>query len=373
MNNYFIGLMSGTSMDSVDAVLVDFSGQKPELVHTHAHQIPAKLRAELVTICNPRNKYKLEDLARLDIQTGLLFAEAANTLIKQSGYRKTQIKAIGCHGQTIQHQPDYEFPFSLQIGDPNTIVEQTGITTVADFRRRDIAAGGQGAPLVPAFHADLFRSRKFDRVVLNIGGMANITILPSGSNQPVSGFDTGPGNILMDEWTRKHLKQPMDKDGAWAASGKIESVLLEKMMKEKFFSQPPPKSTGRETFNLDWLEKLIKRCRKRFIRKNVQTTLCELSARTITEAILQYAPESTEILVCGGGAHNLSLMFRIQALLGNKRLFTTEDYGLDPDWIEAMAFAWLAKQTMEEKPGNIPEVTGARHPVVLGGIYKGRC
>ena len=364
--------MSGTSMDSVDAALVDLSGPKPELVHTHTHQIPAKLRAELVAICNPRNKYKLGDVARLDIQTGLLFAEAANTLIKQSGYRKTQIKAIGCHGQTIQHQPDDEFPFSLQVGDPNTIAEQTDITTVADFRRKDIAAGGQGAPLVPAFHADLFRSRKFDRVILNIGGMANITILPSHSSQPISGFDTGPGNILMDEWARKHLKQPMDKDGAWAADGKIEPLLLEKMMKEKFFSQPPPKSTGRETFNLDWLEKLIKRCRKRFVRKNVQTTLCELSARTIAEAILQYAPDSTEILVCGGGAHNLSLMFRLQALLGNKRLFTTEDYGLDPDWIEAMAFAWLAKQTLEGKPGNIPEVTGASHPVVLGGIYKGR-
>ena len=372
MNSYFIGLMSGTSMDSVDAVLVDFSGQTPELIHTHTHEFPAKLRAELVTICNPRNKCKLEDLARLDIQTGLLFAEAANTLVKQSGHRKALIMAIGCHGQTIQHQPDYELPFSLQIGDPNTIAEQTGITTVADFRRRDISAGGQGAPLVPAFHADLFRTRKFDRVILNIGGMANITILPSSPGLPVTGFDTGPGNILMDEWTRQHLKQPMDKDGVWAASGKIEPLLLEKMMKEKFFSQPPPKSTGRETFNLGWLEKLIKRCRKRFIRKNVQTTLCELSARTIAEAILQYAPESTEILVCGGGAHNLSLLFRLQSLLGNKKIFTTEDYGLNPDWIEAMAFAWLAKQTLEGKPGNIPEVTGARHPVVLGGIYPGK-
>lgn len=372
MSDYFIGLMSGTSMDSVDAVLVDFSGQTPELIHTYTHEIPAELRTELAAICKPRNKCKLEDVAQLDIKAGLLFAEAANMLIKQSGHRKVMINAIGCHGQTIQHQPDVKFPFSIQIGDPNTIAEQTGITTIADFRRRDISAGGQGAPLVPAFHKYLFQTRKFDRVILNIGGMANITILPSNFHQPVTGFDTGPGNILMDEWTRKHLKQPMDKDGVWAASGKIEDVLLEKMMKEKFFSQPPPKSTGRETFNLDWLEKLIKRCRKRFIRKNVQTTLCELSARTIAEAILQYAPESTEILVCGGGAHNLSLMFRLQALLGSKRLFTTEDYGLDPDWIEAMAFAWLAKQTMEGKPGNIPEVTGARHPVILGGIYPGK-
>lgn len=364
--------MSGTSMDAVDAVLVELSGQSPKLIHTYSHQFPAKLRAELVTLANPRNKCNLKDLARLDIQTGQLFAEAANILLQQSGYRKTVIDAIGCHGQTILHQPDSKFPSSIQIGDPNTIAEQTSITTIADFRRRDISAGGQGAPLVPAFHSKLFRNRKFDRVILNIGGMANITILPADMRLPITGFDTGPGNILMDEWIQQHQKQSMDKNGNWAASGKIEPLLLEKMLKATFFSQPPPKSTGRETFNLDWLSKIIKRCRKRIIRKNVQATLCELSARTIVEAILQYAPETSEVLVCGGGAHNLALMYRLQSLLGSKKLLTTEDYNLDPDWIEAMAFAWLAKQTLEGKPGNLPDVTGAKYPVVLGGIYPGK-
>jgi anhydro-N-acetylmuramic acid kinase len=224
---------------------------------------------------------------------------------------------------------------------------------------------------VSAFHQALFQTRLYERVILNIGGMANITILPSDSN-PITGFDTGPGNILMDEWIRQHQKQSMDKDGTWAASGKVEPLLLEKMLKDEFFSRPPPKSTGRETFNLNWLNKLIKRCRKRLIRKNVQATLCELSARTIVEAILQHAPDAKEVLVCGGGAHNLALMFRLQALLGNKKLLTTEDYELDPDWIEAMAFAWLAKQTLEGKPGNLPDVTGATHSVVLGGIYQAK-
>lgn len=372
MNKYFIGLMSGTSMDAVDAALVDFTEQRPVLLHTINHPIPSALRKEILALESKGKKVTLEQLAILDIRTGKLFSDAVHALLEASRTRPIQIEAIGCHGQTIMHRPDATIPFTVQIGDPNTLAELTRITTVADFRRRDIAAGGQGAPLVPAFHQALFHTRSHERVILNIGGMANITILPSDSQHPVTGFDTGPGNILMDEWIQQHQKQPMDKDGTWAASGKVEPLLLEKMLKDEFFSRPPPKSTGRETFNLNWLDKLIKRCRKRLIRKNVQATLCELSARTIVEAILQYAPDAKEVLVCGGGAHNLALMFRLQALLGNKKLFTTEDYELDPDWIEAMAFAWLAKQTLEGQPGNLPGVTGARHPVVLGGIYQGR-
>lgn len=372
MNKYFIGLMSGTSMDAVDAALVDFTEQRPVLLHAINHPIPSALRKEILALESKGKKVTLEQLAILDIRTGKLFSDAVHALLEASRTRPIQIEAIGCHGQTIMHQPDATIPFTVQIGDPNTLAELTRITTVADFRRRDIAAGGQGAPLVPAFHQALFHTRSHERVILNIGGMANITILPPDSQHPVTGFDTGPGNILMDEWIQQHQKQPMDKDGTWAASGKVEPLLLEKMLKDEFFSRPPPKSTGRETFNLNWLDKLIKRCRKRLIRKNVQATLCELSARTIVEAILQYAPDAKEVLVCGGGAHNLALMFRLQALLGNKKLFTTEDYELDPDWIEAMAFAWLAKQTLEGQPGNLPGVTGARHPVVLGGIYQGR-
>lgn len=371
MNKYFIGLMSGTSMDAIDAALVDFSEQQPVLLHAINHPIPSALRKEILALETKGEKFTLEQLASLDIRTGKLLSDAVHALLEAARIRPIQIAAIGCHGQTIMHQPDAETPFTMQIGDPNTLAELTKITTVADFRRRDIAAGGQGAPLVSAFHQALFQTRSYERVILNIGGMANITILPSDSH-PVTGFDTGPGNILMDEWIRQHQKQPMDKDGAWAASGKVEPLLLEKMLKDEFFSRLPPKSTGRETFNLNWLNKLIKRCHKRLIRKNVQATLCELSARTIVEAILQYAPDAKEVLVCGGGSHNLALMFRLQALLGNKKLLSTEDYDLDPDWIEAMAFAWLAKQTLEGKPGNLPEVTGASHAVVLGGIYQAK-
>lgn len=366
----YIGLMSGTSMDAVDAVLTDLSGSTPRLVHSYSHPFPDTLHTDLTALYS-RKKHSLESLATLDIQLGQLFAEAANTLLAQAGYDASRIIAIGSHGQTIFHHPGGDTPCTMQIGDPNTIAEQTGITVVADFRRRDMAAGGQGAPLVPAFHAHLFRDSSHDRVVLNIGGIANITLLPANSHRPVIGFDTGPGNGLMDAWIQEHLKLPMDENGHWAASGKVHPLLFDKLLGDPYFQQPPPKSTGRERFNLAWLQTRIKRCKKRIIRKDVQATLCELTASTISSAIQETAPGASEVLVCGGGAHNLALMFRLQHQMPQYKVRSTEDYGLDPDWVEAVAFAWLAQQTLEGKPGNLPAVTGASHPVVLGGIYLG--
>jgi anhydro-N-acetylmuramic acid kinase len=370
MNQYYIGLMSGTSIDAIDAALVELSGPQPELIQCCSHPIPESLRASLKS-CYEKQGPTLKSLAIMDKQMGEQFAQAAYTVLEQSNLHASQIRGIGSHGQTIFHLPTGEHTNTIQIGDPNTIAEHTGITTVADFRRRDMAAGGQGAPLVPAFHASLFRSQEHDRVILNIGGIANITILPSTPNLPVTGFDTGPGNGLMDAWIQTHEKQPMDESGHWAASGKVHPLLLEKLIQDDFFGQSPPKSTGREYFNLAWLQKHIKRCPKRILRKDVQATLCELTARTIAEAILQYAPETSEILVCGGGTHNLSLMFRLQHLLAHCKVRSTEDHGMAPDWVEAVAFAWLAKQILEGLPGNLHEVTGASHPVVLGGVYKG--
>lgn len=371
MPQYYIGLMSGTSMDAIDAVLVELSGPRPELVQHHSHPIPDPVRRSLQGFYR-HSQHSLATFASTDKQMGELFAQAAYTVLERSSLHASQIEGIGSHGQTIFHCPQGIHSNTIQIGDPNTIAEQTGITTVADFRRRDMAAGGQGAPLVPAFHADLFRSSTHNRVILNIGGIANITILPADPAQPVTGFDTGPGNGLMDAWIQEHQKMTMDESGHWAASGSVHTLLLENLLKDSFFELSPPKSTGREYFNLAWLQSHIKQCPKRILRKDVQATLCELTARTIAEAILQHAPETSEILVCGGGVHNLALMFRLAHLLGHCKVRSTDDYGLDPDWVEAAAFAWLAKQTLEGRPGNLPEVTGASHLVVLGGIYKGR-
>lgn len=368
MTELYIGLMSGTSMNAVDAALVDLHGH-PKLLHTASRPYPAELRRRLQSLCEG-TRDELESFARLDTELGHLFAETALAVLHQGGIRPAEVVAIGSHGQTVRHYPGPEPKSSLQIADPNIIATVTGITTVADFRRRDISVGGQGAPLVPAFHNLLFRQRGRERAVLNIGGIANVTILPGDPQAAVTGFDTGPGNVLMDQWAARHLRQPMDRDGRWAASGRIDEVLLERLLKDRYFAAPPPKSTGTEYFNLHWLERILKRHSGRMIRKNVQATLCELTAASIVQALHEHAPATREVLVCGGGAHNLALMFRLQALLGEVQLRSTEDYGFPPDWIEAMAFAWLAHETLGGRPGNLPSVTGATRPVLLGGIYR---
>lgn len=370
MAEIYIGLMSGTSMDAVDAAAVDLGGANPRLLATVSHPYPPALRNRLVELCNGTSQ-ELAHYAQLDAELGRLFGETALAVISREIISAREIVAIGSHGQTIRHYPANEPPSSLQIADPNIIASMTGITTVADFRRRDMSVGGQGAPLVPAFHAVLFRQRGKTRVVLNLGGIANITILPGDRRLPVTGFDTGPGNTLMDRWTARHLRQPMDREGKWAASGEVDERLIERLLGDAYFSQQPPKSIGTDYFSLTWLDRFLRRRKTRITRKNVQTTLCELTAVTVADAIRREAPDASEILACGGGVHNLALMFRLQVLLGDLPLRSTEDFGVPPDWIEAMAFAWLAQQTLAGKPGNVPSVTGAAKPVILGGIYPG--
>jgi anhydro-N-acetylmuramic acid kinase len=360
MSELYIGLMSGTSVDGIDAALVDLSNHQPKLIANHYQKYSPDLRQEILALCQPGID-EINRLGTLDVKLGKAFADAANTLLKIHSIKPKTIRAIGSHGQTVRHHPAQQF--TLQIADPNIIAAETKITTVADFRRRDMALGGQGAPLVPAFHQALFSEQKNDRVILNIGGIANVTLLEK--NGRVSGFDTGPGNTLLDAWIEKNLNQACDHNGDWAAQGKIEGDFLEKMLGDKFFKLAPPKSTGREYFNLEWIKKYLP---EKISAVDVQTTLTELTARTVIDAI-SFA--SGEIFICGGGAHNQFLVSRIRANAKNFSVKSTEDFGVHPDWVEAMAFAWLAKQTLDGKPGNVPVVTGAREMSVLGGIFLG--
>ncbi|GBE10022.1 anhydro-N-acetylmuramic acid kinase [bacterium BMS3Bbin12] len=369
MPEYYIGLMSGTSMDAIDAALVDLE-HAPALLATHRRVLPEDLRRDLRALAEGGIAQELECYGRLDATLGELFAEAARAVLREAGLGPDRVRAIGSHGQTVRHRPDGPHPFSLQIGDPNLIAERSGVTTVADFRRRDLAAGGQGAPLVPAFHDLVFRSPGEDRVVLNLGGIANVTCLPRTPDAPVTGFDTGPGNMLMDAWCMRHLGQPYDRDGAWAARGRVLETLLAAWLEEPFFARPPPKSTGREHFHLAWLEQTLTAIGSTpAAPEDVQATLCELTAASIARAVRQYAPATRRLLVCGGGAANRTLLERLRHRLPGCTVESTAAHGLDPQWVEAAAFAWLAQRTLAGAPGNLPAVTGARHPVILGAIY----
>ncbi len=364
--DYYIGLMSGTSMDGIDVVLVDLSKNQTELIYTHSHPFPATLQQQLVAIISPDWQGSLVQIGSLHQQLGKLFADAVNALLKKTDLHTHQIKAIGSHGQTVWHQPEGEHPFSMQLGDANQISELTGITTVADFRSRDIAAGGQGAPLVPAFHRALFARAGTNRIILNIGGIANITLM--AGDRKISGFDTGPGNGLLDAWIKKHRQENFDKNGDWARYGTMNNTLLEQLLGDSYFSLPAPKSTGKEYFNLEWLEKNIS---KPSNPQDIQATLVELSARSIADAInsaINRPQDWHELYVCGGGIHNQFLMERLQHHLPLFTIASTEMLGVSPDWMEAIAFAWLAKQTIEGKPGNLPSVTGAIGSRILGTI-----
>ncbi len=365
MPDYYIGLISGTSMDGIDAVLASFDREVLELRATHAHAYPKELRDALqATIKNP-DACGLDHLGVLDRWIGECFRDAALEIVNKSGVPLADIVAIGSHGQTLRHQPAGVRPFSLQVGDPATIAAGTGITTVADFRRADIAAGGQGAPLVPPFHDWLFRAMGTHRVVLNLGGIANVTVLP-GDDSPVIGFDTGPGNTLLDAWIGAQRALPYDSDGQWAASGDVISGLLDELMADEYFELLPPKSTGFEHFNLGWLKACAIEDQS---PRDIQATLSELTARTVAAAIDTHAPATKQIYVCGGGAHNQDLMRRLKNRLPDKDVASTLEVGLDPDWVEAAAFAWLAMRTINKKTGNLPSVTGASHRVVLGAIH----
>jgi anhydro-N-acetylmuramic acid kinase len=366
MTEYYLGLMSGTSADAVDVVIVDFANDKIDLTASHSVSLSSSIRQQIHALAAPSDN-EIDRLGELDQQLGEVFADSINQLIRKSQINPNQVIAIGSHGQTIRHRPpdSVTHPFTLQIGDPNIIAERTGITTVADFRRRDMAAGGQGAPLVPAFHQAVFHSSVTNRVVVNIGGMANITWLPKSGK--TSGFDTGPGNVLMDSWILKNLGRAYDANGDWAASGTIDESLLARLLAHPFLQQTAPKSTGREAFNLAWLETELASLQA--APADVQATLLALTAESIAKDIVQLTSASCEVFVCGGGAYNLKLMAELQSRLPQAKLASTAAFGIAPEWVEAMAFAWLAKQTMERKNGNLSAVTGAKREVILGGVY----
>ncbi len=366
----YIGVLSGTSMDAIDVALVSFVSSYPKILKTLSYPIPEAFRRHCLTLCQS-GAGSIDDYGKLDAEAGEIFAKAVNRLLQDSEISPKHIRAIGSHGQTLRHRPEAIPPFTLQIGDPNIIAERTGIPTIADFRRRDIAAGGQGAPLAPAFHAAILGSEDEDRVIVNIGGISNITILNRDPTARLIGFDTGPGNCLMDLWVRKHWKMAYDKDGIIAARGKVQTRLLEALLQDPFFDKSPPKSTGRDYFNESWLLKYINQTDQiiePFLPEDIQATLLYVTAYSLTNAILQNAPEKTAVYICGGGVHNIFLMQTLSHLL-NRPVQSTDALGSSPDWIEATLFAWLAKQTMEGKSGNCPTVTGARHAIPLGGIF----
>lgn len=366
---YFIGLLSGTSIDGVDCALIDFSQTPPSLVATHSHSIPASLREDLLLLCQQDQTPSLRLLGETDIALGRLFAEAVGTLLAKCNLKSADIIAIGSHGQTIQHHPLGAHKFTMQIGDPNTISAITGISTVADFRRKDMAAGGQGAPLTPMFHQAYFGTDSTRRAVLNIGGIANVSLLSVGAETPLIGFDTGPGNVLMDTWIDLKRGLSFDRDGAWAQSGAVSSTLLESLMREDFFALPAPKSTGRELFNLNWLiAKLAKLAPISDV--DVQATLLELTAQTIAQSTDWHSRKIEELIVCGGGAYNTALLQRIRALIAPVRVMSSDKAGLAPDWVEGVAFAWMARKTWLGEAIDCRSVTGARHPCILGGIYR---
>lgn len=363
----FVGLMSGTSADSIDAALVAFESETCRLLATHSHNLSPDLKNEIHALSFASHN-EITRMGVLDQQLGHCFATAVKELLNRAEIPAHKITAIGSHGQTIRHEPAHEggTRFTLQIADANIIAEHTGILTIADFRRRDIACGGQGAPLAPAFHRAQFSSAREHRCIVNIGGIANITALPVGGS--VIGFDTGPGNTLLDAWIQQCSSLAFDRDGAWAASGTCIPALLHAMLQHPFLSRPPPKSTGREDFHIQWLNALL-RSHSDAAPADVQATLLEFTAATIAQAIDAYCPPASAVFVCGGGAHNGALMGRLQAHLPQNAVCTTEALGLEPDWVEAVAFAWLAKQYVDGKPGNLPAVTGAAHSTMLGAAY----
>ncbi|MCD2512812.1 anhydro-N-acetylmuramic acid kinase [Comamonas endophytica] len=363
----YIGLMSGTSLDGIDGVLVDFQGRMKVLQHAST-RFAVGLRAELLELNTPGEN----ELHRAALAANALaesYAEVVQLLLRQAGLRASSVRAIGAHGQTVRHRPQMfdGTGYTLQLNNPALLAERCGISVVADFRSRDVAAGGQGAPLVPAFHQSVFGRPGQALLVLNIGGISNLSVLPADGE--VGGFDCGPGNALMDAWCQRHTGQPYDDNGAWAASGSVLPALLEQLLAEPFLQQPPPKSTGRDLFSLGWLQQQLAALPPGTRAEDVQATLTEFTARACADAARRWGRDAQQLLVCGGGALNGHLMARIGALLPEVHVQSTTASGLPPLQVEAAAFAWLARQTLRGLPGNLARVTGAHGPRVLGAIY----
>ena len=365
----YIGLMSGTSMDGIDAVLINYTDNKINLEASHSLKYPDDLKTRLETLIANPHTVDLDELGQLDVLVANSFAQATNELLQHEKLEPSAINAIGSHGQTIRHGADKKIAFTQQIGDPNVIAAETNITTIADFRRKDVALGGQGAPLVPAFHQAVFADTIADRAVINIGGISNFTLLQKTGE--INGHDCGPGNTLMDLWAQQHIGMPFDHSGAWAGMGEVELNLLLQFLTDDYFKKAPPKSTGREFFNIDWLNTYL--CNFTEIDPvDVQATLCELTAqsiaRDINKEIHNKNLELEKIFICGGGAYNKTLIARLSALIPSEVALTNE-LGIAVDWVEAMAFAWMAQQTLKQLSTNEPSVTGAKRKAILGGIY----
>jgi anhydro-N-acetylmuramic acid kinase len=362
----FVGVMSGTSMDAIDVAAVQFDGPRPHLVAAADHAWPADLVAELRGLAAGAALSPAR-FAQLEVLVAEQFACAVNELLQAARIDPGAVAAIGCHGQTVAHLPDATPPATLQLGDASTLAERTGITTVSDFRRRDLAAGGQGAPLAPAFHSAYLASPEEDRAVLNLGGIANLTLLPADAGRAPIGFDTGPANCLLDAWHRRHRQGAFDRDGKWAAGGKPDAALLDQLMADPYLATAPPKSTGTQYFSAQWLDRQL----TGFAGLDpaaAQATLLEFTVETVARALERWMPAVQRLLVCGGGAHNLHLVQRLEVRTGIT-VESTEVYGIPPDWMEAMAFAWLAARVLQGKPGNLPSVTGARGFRLLGAIH----
>jgi anhydro-N-acetylmuramic acid kinase len=368
--NLYIGIMSGTSLDGIDVCLVDTRPQQFKVLATHFLAYPEQIKSALLTLHTPsHNELEYSQMVANDLAT--LYAQAVNALLTEQQLQPNHIAAIGCHGQTIRHRPviDGKMGFTLQIGNAALLAELTHITVVADFRSRDIAAGGQGAPLVPAFHQAIFSHADYNRALVNIGGIANITYLPKANakDSQILGFDSGPGNMLMDAWIKQHLQKNYDADGAWAATGTVLPALLSALLNDPYFAAPPPKSTGRDLFNDAWLATQL--CNEQYAPQDVARTLLAFTAHTIYQAIQDHCSQTEEIYLCGGGARNTLLVDTLRGLFKHTPVHTTDTLHVGVDWVEAAAFAWLAQQTMTGQAGNLPSVTGAKGPRVLGAIY----
>ncbi|MHA3053459.1 anhydro-N-acetylmuramic acid kinase [Acinetobacter sp. ANC 4640] len=372
MSDIYIGVMTGTSMDGVDIVAASFD---PLQLHaTLTLPFDPDLQDQLMALTLPGDN-EIDRMGKADVALANMIGHGINQLIEKNQIDRTKIKAIGSHGQTIRHRPEHGF--TLQIGDPNIITELTRIPVVSDFRRRDMAAGGQGAPLVPAFHQALFQHAAIDRVILNLGGIANVSILPANRPEQVHGFDTGPANILMDAWCERYTGHPYDDNGDWAAYGTPIRSLMDRLYAHEFFSKKPPKSTGREDFNLEWLDEQLSDWRNDIlyneledIPENIQATLAKLTVRAIQKAIYRSGLENGEVYVCGGGAYNSHVLEQLRWRLRKHHwaVQTTDVLGLSPTWVEATAFAWLAMRFVKQLSGNLPAVTGARGLRILGSM-----